>query len=112
MGSRRAGSDHHTIEVLLLNPFFDLVNTAFRTRIKVPLDKGHLGERLGIISKRFHIQVAGNIGSAMANKYSDPDVIVIIIRQRLSPFLTSIETQFQRHVQRHWRPGLQIREHP
>jgi hypothetical protein len=74
MGSGRTGRHHNPVEVLLLNPFLDFVDTSFGTRIKVSLHKRNIGKGLSIICQCFHVQVPGDIGSAMANEHADLDV--------------------------------------
>jgi hypothetical protein len=87
MGPRGAGGDHDAVKSLLLDSLFDLINAALGTGIEVPLYESDEGKVFRIFCEFFHIQISGDIGAAVADKYPDPDVLIFPFRQRLAPLL-------------------------
>jgi hypothetical protein len=112
MGPRCARRHNNAVKAVLLDSLFDFIDAALGAAVEVSLNESHMGQGFRVFGESFHIQVSGNIGSAMADKHPDPGLFFILFKQRPSPSLKAVEGRFQQHVLLHLMPELQIREYP
>src|SRR5665647_1365677 len=63
---------HDPVEVVLLDGLLDGADPVLRTRVQVPGREDHVREGRGVFGHVLHVEEAGDVAAAVADKNSDP----------------------------------------
>ena len=72
MGARRAGGDHHPVQMMLIDCLFDLLLRILRTGIEVFIHVFHVRQRAGIFLHLGDVNDPADVDSAVTHKDADP----------------------------------------
>jgi len=78
MRSRRAGGNHDPVQSLFFDGGLDFCDPGLGAGVEILLGKRNPRERGRIRGYRLAVEVAGDIGSAIADKYADPGLFRVL----------------------------------
>lgn len=85
MSSRAAGGNDNTIELLILDGIFDLIDAGLGTGVEVLFHEYDIGQGLRILSQARAVQIASDVAAAVTDKDSDTSIFGQFHTSVLSP---------------------------
>ena len=85
MSSRAAGGNDNTIELLILDGIFDLIDAGLGTGVEVLFYEYDIGQGLRILGQARAVQIASDVAAAVTDKDSDTNIFGQFHTSKFSP---------------------------